>query len=249
MRATVTLALLLVACQGGAAPAPSPTPTQAATAAVSRSPAPSVTAAAKPRGTTLEDPFVVDLPTEGGFAVAADDGALASLSRASDASTQLSVIDLRTNERRPIATPPDRFVHLMPGALRKDLVTYVLQEERGGRAGGGQLVGWHVMVANWRTGTTPTEIDMIDGEIESDPRQISYLPNPVTNGRDVVWLHAPRTGGKLGDVEVRRWSGGASAVAFAGEASYALDDDGRIAIARAKSTSAYELLLVDPSGA
>ncbi len=106
-----------------------------------------------------------------------------------------------------------------------------------------------MLVVNWRTGAAPVEIDAIPGEVEPEPRANSYLPNPITNGRDVIWLRAPRTSGTLGGVEIRRWSEGASAVAFAGEAGYAIDDDGRIAIARAKSASAHELLLLDPGGA
>jgi hypothetical protein len=215
---------------------------------VSRSPAPSVTAAPKPRGTALANPFVIDLPTEGGFAVAADDGALASVTRAPDGSTQLFVIDLRTSERHRIATQPGLFIYLMPGALRKDLVTYFQQEERGGRAGGGEVVTWHVMVANWRTGAAPTEIDAVVGEIDADPHANMHLPNPVTNGRDVVWLHAPRVDGKAQDTEVRRWTSGVTTTVYRGEGRYALDDDGRLALA-APRDSEFELLIVDPSGA
>jgi len=192
---------------------------------------------------------VIDLPTDGGFEIAADDGAIASVNRGADGSTELVVIDLRTNERHRVNTQPGRFIYLMPGgALRRDLVTYFQQEDRGGRVGGGQVVTFHVMVANWRTGVAPVEIDAVAGEIEPDPHLNMYFPNPVTNGRDVVWLHAPRVDGKPGDIEVRRWTAGATAVAYHGEGAYALDDDGRIALSANKGATA-ELLLVDASGA
>jgi hypothetical protein len=86
-------------------------------------------------------------------------------------------------------------------------------------------------VANWRTGAV-TELDSFSGERSIAPHEPDYMPNPYTNGRDVIWLRTPRANGAVGGSELVLWRGGVSSVIFRGEVSYALADDGRIGVVR-----------------
>ncbi len=243
MRALIAATLALLSCAPATSPPPpSPTVPPAATVTAVAASAP---ASATPRPAKPAQPIAVEAPTSLGFEVAADDGAFASVIQGPDGRIDFSVIDLANMQAHAIASSAGRFVWLGPGgALRKDLITYVEREERATRLGGAQVVTWHVMVANWRTASPPVEIDAIPGEVDPDPRANNYLPSPVTNGRDVVWMHAPRTNGQLGDADIRRWNSGATVTIHKGAAAFTIDDAGRVAIDRRG-----ELLLVDVGGA
>jgi hypothetical protein len=183
--------------------------------------------------------------------VAADDGALAHVRRAPDGTTTLYVTDLRTGERRTIATTPGRLIWLEPGALRRDLVTYVEEEVPQPRAtapGRPLPVIWHVMVANWRSGATPKEFEAIPGEV--GPGTAKEMPDPVTNGNEVVWRHAPRVSGVLGNVWIWRSDGNSSSVVLLGEARYAIDDGGRVAVSRSVdvANTSWDLILYEANG-
>jgi hypothetical protein len=89
------------------------------------------------------------------------------------------------------------------------------------------------MVANWRTGAV-TELDAIPGEESIAPHQPDYRPNVYTNGRDVLWLRTARASGQLGGSELVLWRDGITNIIWRtdwrSELSYALADDGRIAV-------------------
>jgi len=119
------------------------------------------------------------------------------------------------------------------------------------RRGDGGRVTWRVFVANWRTGARPVQLDEFAGMLTSENDAENYPPDPVTNGRDVVWMRAPRPDGILGDVQIARWNGAATTVVQRGPATYSIDDKGRIAFGRPMNGAAtsWELMLLDEKGA
>jgi hypothetical protein len=262
----VTAALLLAVAVGAvalsdvAAPTASRRPLVTSLPNVLRpTPKPSETATEAPRGTATTRvglPAAVQLPVtpDGAPAVTADDAAAAYVTRAADGAVTLNVTDLRTGQRRFVATTPGRTIWFVPGALRRDLITYVEVEQRGDRPGGGLLVAWHVMVANWRSGAAATELDVIPSEIEPDPHIDPHAPAPRTNGNEVVWLHAPKFSGRvseiLGDVRIQVTDTRAGRSLLLGEASYAIDDRGRIAVVRSTDVAStlWDLLLYEADG-
>jgi hypothetical protein len=205
-----------------------------------------------PRGTASLQ-VIVALAPDDAFMVAADDGALAHVRRAPDNTTTLYVSDFRSGQRRTIATTPGRFIWLRPGGIRRDLVTYVEQEVPDPRATAPRAplpVIWHVMVANWRTGAAPKELEAIPGAIGASG-SATDMPHPVTNGNEVVWLHAPIVGGVRGDTWIARSDGNRGGILLRGEARYAIDDRGRIAVSRSEdvANTSWDLLLYDGDGA
>lgn len=205
-----------------------------------------------PRGTASLR-VIVALAPDDAFMIAADDGALAHVKRAPDNTTTLYVSDLRNGQSRTIATTPGRFVWLRPGAIRRDLVTYVEQEVPDPRAtapGRPLQVIWHVMVANWRTGASPRELEAIPGEI-GPAGSATEMPDPVTNGNEVVWRHAPIVGGVRGDTWIARSDGNRGGILLRGEARYAIDDRGRIAVSRSEDVlnTSWDLVLYEADGA
>lgn len=166
--------------------------------------------------------------TEDAGSFAADDRALAAV--VSDA-TSTRIVVTEVGRQKHFVTPTrgrTPFLHSF-GALRGDLVTYTETEITDANSIP-QKVVWHVMVANWRTGAI-TELDSFPGESSIAPHEPDYMPNPYTNGRDVIWLRTPRVNGTVGGSDLVLWRDGRSNVVFGGQVSYALADDGRVAIA------------------
>jgi len=197
---------------------PTRTPTETATQA------PRGTAVAGPVGTTLD--FDQDVGS-----VAADDHALAAV--VSPQSSARILVTEVGGQKHIIDTTRGRMPFLSPrGALRGDLVAYTEIEALDVSANT-PVVVWHVMVANWRTGAI-TELDAIPGEQSVAPHLPDYMPNAYTNGRDVIWLRTPRVKGELGPSDLVRWRDGAATTIWRNnwrsEPSYALADDGRIAV-------------------
>lgn len=191
-----------------------PTPTAPETA----SPPPRGTAVLRPGGTILDF-------TEDAGSFAADDQALAAVVQHS---SRIVVTEVGGQKHTIMATPGRQPFLSAHGALRGDLVAYTEIEARDVSAPA-PVVVWHVMVANWRTGAV-TELDAIPGEQPIAPASPDYMPKAYTNGRDVLWLRTPSVNGQLGQSELVLWREGKSTVVYRGEASYALADDGRIAI-------------------
>jgi hypothetical protein len=192
-------------------------------------PSPSSNGSVPPRGTGFIGVAgtILDF-TEDAGSFAADDRALAAV--VSDATSTRIVVTEVGRQKHVVMPTRGRtpFLHSF-GALRGDLVAYTETEITDANSVPQKLV-WHVMVANWRTGAV-TELDSFPGESSIAPHEPDYMPNPYTNGRDVVWLRTPRVNGTVGGSELVLWRDGRSNVVFGGQVSYALADDGRIAIA------------------
>jgi hypothetical protein len=228
----VAAALLLAAAIGvvGFAdvgfPGASRRPLQTLPTLLRPTPTPDVSASPPPRGTAVVGPAgtILDF-TEEASSIAADDHALAAVAQHS---SRLVVTEVG-RQKHTIPATSGRQPFLSPhGALRGDLVAYTEIEARDVSAPA-PVVVWHVMVANWRTGAV-TELDAIPGEQPSAPDSPDYMPKAYTNGRDVLWLRTPSVNGQAGQSELVLWRDGKSTVVYRGEASYALADDGRIAI-------------------
>lgn len=185
-------------------------------------PSPSPTGSVPPRGTAVVGPAgtVLDLTEESGSA-AADDHALAAVPQHA---AKIVVTEVVGGQKHTVlATRGQQF--LAPhGALRGDLVAYIETEFIDANR-----VVRHVMVANWRTGAV-TELDAIPGEYLIAPGSPDSSPKAYTNGRDVIWLRTSGVDGQLPQSELVLWRDGKSTVVYRGEVSYALADDGRIAI-------------------
>ena len=234
----VAAALLLAAAIGvvGFAgvgfPGASGRPLQTLPTLVRPTPTPDVSGSPPPRGTAVIGPAgtILDF-TEEGSTFAADDHALAVVAQHS---ARIVVIEVG-GQKHTITATPGRQPFLSPhGALRGDLVAYTEIESKDVSAPA-PVVTWHVMVANWRTGAI-TELDAIPGEQSLAPLTPDYMPNAYTNGRDVLWLRTPRANGQLGSSELVLWRGGDKTIVWRtvpeSEPSYALADDGRIAVVR-----------------
>jgi hypothetical protein len=192
-------------------------------------PSPSLAGSEPPRGTAFVSPAgtLLDFTQDAG-SFAADDRALAAV--VSDA-TSTRIVVTEVGRQKHFVTPTrgrTPFLH-SSGALRGDLVAYTETEITDANSIPQKLV-WHVMVANWRTGAI-TELDAFPGEGSVAPHASDYMPNPYTNGRDVIWLRTPRVNGTVGSSVLVLWRDGKSNVVFGGQVTYALADDGRIAIA------------------
>jgi hypothetical protein len=151
----------------------------------------------------------------------------------SDATSSRIVVTEIGRQKHTIAATKGRQPFLSPhGALRGDLVAYTEIELKDVSAPA-PVVVWHVMVANWRTGSV-TELDAIPGEQTMAPHAPDYMANAYTNGRDVIWLRTPRTAGQVGLSELVLWRGGDKTILWRtdslSELSYAIADDGRIAV-------------------
>jgi hypothetical protein len=191
---------------------------------------PDVSASPPPRGTAVVGPAgtILDF-TEEGSTFAADDRALAVVAQHS---SRIVVTEVG-GQKHTITATPGRQPFLSPhGALRGDLVAYTEIEAKDVSAPA-PVVIWHVMVANWRTGAV-TELDAIPGEQSIAPDSPDYMPNAYTNGRDVLWLRTPRANGQVGLSELVLWRGGDKTIIWRtdwlSELSYAIADDGRIAV-------------------
>lgn len=217
-------------------------PTRSVDQAPTAPPSPRATATTR----AVPGPIAVPAPTDEAFAFAGDDAALAYIGRSADGAATLHVVDLASMTLHDVAITRGRGVSMVRGgALRGDLVTYTETEAKDVSAPTAVVV-WHVMVANWRTGLS-TELDAIPGEIQPDPDSNNYAPNPYTDGRGVVWLRTPVIHGTPGDSEVVLWRGGATRVIYRGHVTYAIADDGRIAIAQLECAPASALRTC-PSG-
>jgi hypothetical protein len=232
----VAAALLLVAAIGvvGFAdvgfPGASRRPLQTLPTLVRPTPTPDVSGSPPPRGTAVVGPAgtILDF-TEEGSSFAADDHALAVVAQHS---SRIVVTELG-GQKHTITATSGRQPFLSPhGALRGDLVAYTEIEAKDVSAPA-PVVIWHVMVANWRTGSV-TELDALPGEQSIAPNAPDYMPSAYTNGRDVIWLRTPRVGGQLGASELVLWRGGDKTIIWRtdwlSELSYAIADDGRIAV-------------------
>ena len=185
---------------------------------------PSGAAATGPAGTILDF-------TEDAGSMAADDHALAAV--VGDAASARIVVTEIGRQRHVIEVTHGRVAFISPhGALRGDLVAYTESESKDVSAAA-PVVVWHVMVANWRTGSI-TELDAIPGEQSIAPYAPDYMPNAYTNGRDVIWLRTPRVHGDVTASDLMLWRDGATTTIWRSdwrsELSYALADDGRVAV-------------------
>ena len=234
----VAAALLLAATIGvvglsdAGFPGASRRPLQTLPTLVRPTPTPDVSASLPPRGTAVVGPAgtVLDF-TEDAGSFAADDHALAAV--VSDATSPRIVVTEIGRQKHTIAATAGRQPFLSPhGALRGDLVAYTEIEVKDVSAPA-PVVVWHVMVANWRTGAV-TELDAIPGEQSIAPHAPDYMPNAYTNGRDVIWLRTPRVHGELAGSDLILLRDGVTTAIWRGdwrnELSYALADDGRIAV-------------------
>jgi len=195
-------------------------------------PTPATAASPPPKGTALVGPVGALLDfTENAGSFAADDHALAAA--VTDATSSRIVVTEIGRQKHVVEVTRGRLPFISPhGALRGDLVAYTEIEARDVSAGA-PVVVWHVMVANWRTGSI-TELDAIPGEQSIAPHAPDYMPNAYTNGRDVIWLRTPRVAGQLGLSELVLWRGGDTTIIWRtdslSELSYAIADDGRVAV-------------------
>jgi hypothetical protein len=234
----VAAALLLAAAIGvvGFAdvgfPGASRRPLQTLPTLVRPTPTPDVNASPPPRGTAVVGPAgtILDFTEEAG-SFAADDHALAAV--VSDPTTSRIVVTEIGRQKHVVSVTRGRQAFIAPhGALRENLLAYTEIEAKDVSASAPQVV-WHVMVANWRTGAV-TELDAIPGEQPVAPLVPDYMPNAYTNGRDVLWLRTPRGNGQLGLSELVLWRGGDKTIIWRtvpeSEVSYAITDDGRIAV-------------------
>lgn len=187
---------------------------------------PSPTSSVRPRGTAVVGPAGVIIDSkEEGFA-AADDHALVV---AVHESSRIVVTEFGGRKHTFEATRGRLAFLASHGALRGDLVAYTEVDQMDLSSTSPTIV-WHIMVANWRTGAI-TELDAIPSEKATAPvSTIEYMPKVFTNGRDVIWLRAPRVNGELVGSELMLWRDGTTTVVYRGDVSYALADDGRIAI-------------------
>jgi hypothetical protein len=231
--AAVLFAVLIgvVGLPGVAAPDASRRPIQTLPTLVRPTPAAAATAS-PPRGTAVVAPAgtILDFREDAGSA-AADDHALAAV--VSPQASPRIVVTETGGQSHTIAATRGRMPFLSAhGALRGDLVAYTEIEAIDASASA-PLVVWHVMVANWRTGAI-TELDAFPGEQSIAPHAPDYMPNAYTNGRDVIWLRTPRVKGELGETNLVLWRGGRTTIIWRtdwrSELSYALADDGRIAV-------------------
>jgi hypothetical protein len=195
-------------------------------------PTPTPDVSASPRLTAVVGPAgtILDFTEEAG-SFAADDHALAAV--VSDSTSSRIVVTEIGRQKHVISVTRGRQAFISPhGALRGDLVAYTEIEAKDVSSSAPQVV-WHVMVANWRTGAV-TELDAIPGEQSVAPDSPDYMPNAYTNGRDVIWLRTPRAAGQVGASDLVLWRGGDKTIVRRtdrpGELSYAIADDGRIAI-------------------
>ena len=157
--------------------------------------APSGAAVAGTAGTILDF-------TEDAGSMAADDHALAAI--VGDTASARIVVTEIGRQRHVVEVTHGRVAFISPhGALRGNLVAYTEVESKDVSAAA-PVVVWHVMVANWRTGSI-TELDAIPGEQSIAPYAPDYMPNAYTNGRDVIWLRTPRVHGELTGSELVLW--------------------------------------------
>jgi hypothetical protein len=194
---------------------------------------PTPTASTPPRGTAVAGPVgtVLDFAEDAG-SMAADDHAFAAV--VADAASSRIVVTEIGRQKHVVEVTRGRVPFISPhGALRGNLVAYTETEAKDVSADA-PVVVWHVMVGNWRTGTV-TELDAIPGKESIAPHSPDYRPNVYTNGRDVIWLRTPQAAsGQLGDSELVLWRNGLTNIIWRSdwrsELSYALADDGRIAV-------------------
>ena len=115
-------------------------------------PTPTESTAPPPRGTAVTGPAgtILDF-TEDAGSMAADDHALAAV--VGDAASSRIVVTEIGRQRHVVEVTRGRVAFISPhGALRGDLVAYTESESKDVSAAA-PVVVWHVMVANWRTGS------------------------------------------------------------------------------------------------